>query len=184
MQLYRQMDRIWGTRPLIQMVQASAAHMSRKYPGKDRLQVEDMSARNGGDIQGHGSHENGLDVDLGYFKANGIEHNPYATGKQYADSMVLGNRVSSNFDVERNWELAKALHQYGDVQRIFMDQKLKNELCRYAKTTNQYLQHEEILRSIRHADHHEDHLHVRLRCPAGASRCVTPADPPAGSGCP
>ena len=184
MQLYRDMERIWGARPMITMIQKAAADVVQRYPDRDRLQVEDISAKEGGDIDGHGSHENGLDVDLGYFKANGIEHDPVKTGQKYAPSMVVDNKPSGNFDIERNWELIKALHRHGNVQKVFMDQILKNELCRYAKSRKDYAANVNVLRSIRHETNHQDHIHVRLRCPATAKKCVNLPDPPPGSGCP
>lgn len=184
MQLFRDMQRIWGATPMIDMIQKTAADMSRRYPGRDRLQVEDISAENGGDIDGHGSHENGLDVDLGFFKVNGIEHDPRATGQMYAPKMVEGGRPTANFDLERNWELMKTLHRHGNVQKVFIDQVLKNEMCRYAKSKGDYNSNIQVLRSLRHETNHQDHIHVRLRCPANAKKCVNLPDPPAGSGCP
>lgn len=184
MQLFRETERIWGTQPMISMLKETASDISRRYPGRDRLQVEDISAKEGGDIDGHGSHENGLDVDIGYFKANGIEHDPKKTGQTYAPSMVEGNRPSANFDVERNWELMKALHRHGKVQKIFMDDVLKKELCNYAKSKKDYASNISVFRSIRHETNHADHIHVRLRCPATAKKCINLPDPPPGSGCP
>lgn len=184
MQLFREMERIWGTQPMISMLKETASDISRRYPGRDRLQVEDISAKDGGDIDGHGSHENGLDVDIGYYKANGIEHDPKKTGQTYAPSMVVGNRPSPNFDVERNWELMKSLHRHGKVQKIFMDDVLKKELCNYAKSKKDYASNINVLRSIRHETNHADHIHVRLRCPANAKKCINLPDPPPGSGCP
>ena len=183
-QLYRDLEHIWGTNPLVNMIVKTAAEMNSRYPGLDRLQVEDMSARNGGEVDGHGSHENGLDVDIQYFKADGIEHDPIKTGQMYAPPMVNGTTVSRNFDLQRNWELVKSLHRHGDVQRIFMDQNLKRELCSYAKSRNEYSANIEVLRSIRHVANHQVHMHVRLRCPANARRCVPQAEVPRGSGCP
>ena len=100
-------------------------------PDCDNLQVEDLSAELGGDIPSHGSHENGLDADLGFFKSNCQEH--IATRENmYAPSMVQNNEViSPSFDLRRNWELMKTLHKHGDVNRIFVDQKLKDALCRF-----------------------------------------------------
>lgn len=183
MQLFTDWDRIWGSGPMIKMIVETGAHMNRLYPGKDRLQVEDIGAKEGGEIEGHGSHQNGLDVDLEYFKADGIEHVP-TNAQLYAPSMVVDNKVSKNFDIERNWEFVKALHKYGSVQRIFMDQKLKNELCKFAKSSGDYAAHSKVLQSIRHETNHQDHIHVRLRCPKNATRCIPQADPPAGTGCP
>lgn len=184
MQLYRDVGRIWGTDPLVNMIVRTAADISARYPGKDRMQVEDISAKHGGDISGHASHENGLDVDVGYFKNDGVEHDPIRTGEMYAPPMVTGTKVSANFDLERNWEMMKSFHKHADVHKIFVDQHLKNALCRYARSTNDYAQNIQVLRSLRHVTNHQDHLHVRLNCPPAAKKCVSgPALPP-GSGCP
>lgn len=184
MQLYRDMQRIWATYPMVDMIEKAAADVARRYPGRDRLQVEDISKENGGEVDGHDSHENGLDVDLQYYKADGVEHDPIKKKQYYADPMVVNGKVSSNFDIERNWELMKALHRHGNVQKIFIDEKLKNALCQYAKSKNDYSKNVQVLRSLRHVTNHQDHMHVRLRCPKSATKCVNLPDPPAGSGCP
>jgi murein endopeptidase len=167
--LYRHTGHHWGTAEMIQMIKHAAAYIAHRYPGKDRLQVEDISAREGGRIEPHGSHTNGLDVDIQYFKRNGVEH----VGDGYADPMVSGNAISTNFDVERNWELLKALHRYGPVRVIFIDQVLKNELTRYALSINEYDTHRRVLNSLIHEENHADHMHVRLNCPASAHRCLS-----------
>ena len=140
MQLFRDVDRIWGTMPLINMIQKAAAEMSQKYPNRDRLQVEEMSQKNGGHIDGHKSHTNGLEADIGYFKADGVEHDPLKKNQYYADPMAVKGVVSANFDIERNWELIKALHKHGNVQRIFIDSALKKVLCIYVKEKKSILQ--------------------------------------------
>lgn len=185
MQLYRDVGHIWATSEMIDMLEKTASEMKRRYPGKDRLQVEDMSARSGGDIDGHGSHENGLDVDLGYFKANGIEHVPGPGAQKFAAPMVNGTQVSSNFDLERNWELMKSLHRNGRVSRIFVDENLKNAMCRYAKQNGDYSSNQNVLRSMRHVTNHADHMHVRLACPPNDRRCTDQGQITSGpTGCP
>lgn len=184
MQLYRDVNHIWATNQVITMITKTAAEMQAKYPNRDRLQVEELSAKNGGDIEGHSSHENGLDADIQYFKLDGVEHDPKKSSSYYAQPMVTGGKVDKNFDVERNWELMKTFHKHGNVQKIFMDQVLKNRLCSYAKSKNDYKSNIEVLRSIRHVENHQDHLHIRLHCPSGAKKCRPLPNPPAGSGCP
>lgn len=184
MQLFRETGHFYASRTMLSMLKQTAADLNQRYPNQDRLQIEAISAKEGGDIEGHASHENGLDVDLGYFKVNGIEHDPKTAGIYYAPSMVEFGVVSPNFDVERNWELVKSLHRYGDVQKIFMDQVLKNKLCQYAKSNYEFKTNQKVLRSIRHVTNHADHMHVRLRCPSDAKQCRNLPEPPAGTGCP
>lgn len=181
--LYEEMRKIWGTNELVDTIRKTAQDIHTRYPNCDNLQVEDLSSKHGGDISGHGSHENGLDADLGFFKSNCKEHIP-TSENFYAPSMVLENgQISKNFDLERNWELMKTLHKYGDVNRIFIDQKLKDALCRYAKNKGEIVSHKEVLRSLRHVKNHKDHLHIRLNCPANSTNCRSQASPPAGHGC-
>jgi len=186
MQLYRDVEHIWATSELLGMISQTARDMGERYPHPpyDRLQVEEMSAQNGGEVDGHASHENGLDVDLQYYKSDRVEHTP-SDAQYYAPSMVTaGGQVSANFDLERNWELMKTLHRHGDVQRIFVDRKLKAALCSYARAKNEFTANIAVLRSLQHQTNHADHMHVRLRCPPGSQGCRPQADPPAGAGCP
>lgn len=183
MQLYRDVNNIFATRPLLNMIVKAARDIDEKYPNRDRLQVEEMSAREGGDIENHASHENGLDVDIQFFKADGVEHVPTAQ-QYYAPKMIVNGAVSPNFDLARNWEMMKALHRHGNVQRIFIDTQLKKALCDYARSTGDFASNTKVLRSLQHQTNHQDHIHVRLRCPPGNSRCVPQGDPPPGHGCP
>lgn len=178
-----ELRKIWGTDELVSLIHSTAAEMQKNFPNCDNLQVEDLSAQFGGDIPRHGSHQNGLDADLGFFKADCREH--VATPQEmYAPSMVEADgSVSKNFDLERNWELMKTLHKYGSVNRIFLDQKLKDALCKYAQYKREVNSHIEVLRSLRHVTNHKDHLHVRLNCPPDATRCKPQAPPPKGHGC-
>lgn len=177
MQLFRDMERIWGASDLVNMIVETGKDMASRYPGRDRLQVEDMSVREGGDVSGHASHENGLDVDLQFFKADGREHVPRGPG-DFAPSMVNADgSVSSNFDIERNWELMKSLHRHGRVTRIFIDEKLKAAICRHAREKGELSSSANVLRSMVHQTNHQDHLHVRLQCPVNSGRQCTNTPP-------
>ena len=183
MKLFLQRHRAWGTQEMITMIIRSAADMNKLFPDMDRLQVGDISQEGGGDVSDlHSSHQNGQDVDLTYYRKNQIEQ-PINHVNGFSEQMVINNRLSKNFDTARNWEFIKRLHQNGDVQRIFVDPVIKKEFCRFARTKNELIRHDEILRSLRTLENHADHMHVRLRCPPQARVCVSQEDPPAGTGC-
>jgi penicillin-insensitive murein DD-endopeptidase len=183
MRLFLHRNRGWGTRQLIELLQETAAEMNQLFPMRDRLQVGDLSAVNGGRISRHNSHQNGLDVDLTYYRLNGVEQLPDIFNG-FEEDMVLKGKISPNFDHERNWEFIKALHRHGRVQRIFVDRVIKAELCLYARARGEDESHEEILRSLRHVNNHIHHMHVRPYCPKDASDCVAQNETPPGSGCP
>jgi len=171
LQLTRDVGHIFGTTEMIDMLEATAAEMENRYPGRDRMQVEDLSAREGGDIDPHGSHENGLDVDIGYFKNDGQEYVP-TRSDPYAPPMVLANgTLSPNFDVARNWEFVKALHRHGNVQAIFIDTKLKAALVAHARSKGETTKYARVISTMVHVENHQDHLHVRLNCPSYARQC-------------
>lgn len=170
LKLTREVGHIFGTTELVKMLKSTAAEMSQRFPGKDRLQIEDLSAQFGGDIDPHGSHENGLDADIQFLKVDGKEFIP-TNYDPYAPPMVENGVVDENFDVARNWELMKTLHRHGNVQLIFIDQSLKNALVRHARAIGEHSSNTKVINSLRHVENHQDHFHVRLNCPANANRC-------------
>lgn len=183
MKLFLKRDRAWGTQEMIDMLVKSSAAMNKNFPGMDRLQVGDVSKKEGGEVSDlHSSHQNGLDADLTYYRVNRIEQRlTHIAG--FSENMVINNRISKNFDTARNWEFIKKLHEAGDVQRIFVDPLIKKEICRFARMKKELVRFDEALKSLRPYANHADHMHVRIRCPKNARDCVTQEDPPAGTGC-
>jgi murein endopeptidase len=74
--------RRWGTQKLVDRVQQLATDYAAKFPGSARLVVGDLSRTHGGPFGreyggiGHGSHQNGLDVDIYYPRRDGLETSP------------------------------------------------------------------------------------------------------------
>ncbi len=182
MRLFVKRNRGWGSKELVSMIIETASEMYQFYPSRDRLQTGDLGARFGGQISGHGSHQNGLDVDLTYYRNNGVEQKPEVTNG-FSELMVKNGKTTANFDILRNWELVKTLHRYGKIQRIFVDPVIKSELCKFAKKIGEEAGYEEVLRSMRPYPNHADHLHVRLYCPEDSSSCIPQEEVPEGSGC-
>ncbi len=183
MHLFLHRNRGFGTQEMIDLITKSAASMDKQFPNYDRLQVGDISQEGGGAVNDlHDSHENGQDVDLTYYRKNKIEQ-PATHINGFAELMVVRGKISKNFDSARNWQFLKELHAHGDVQRIFMDTVIKREICRYARSVKESAVHLEVLRSLRPYPNHQEHMHVRLKCPPEAKECRPQEDPPAGSGC-
>ena len=74
--------RRYGTDRLVRTVLAVASEHAAAHPGAARLAVGDLSRPRGGDFGirfgpiGHASHQNGLDVDIYYPRADGRERAP------------------------------------------------------------------------------------------------------------
>jgi murein endopeptidase len=91
--------RRWGTGRLVRMVLQVAREYHAAHPRAARMAVGDLSRRHGGDFGpqygwiGHASHQNGLDVDVYYPRANGAERAPkYASQIDRALSQELVDR--------------------------------------------------------------------------------------------
>ena len=74
--------RRWGTDRLVRVVLRVARAYRAAHPGAPRMAVGDLSRPRGGDFGprfgyiGHASHQNGLDVDIYYPRADGRERAP------------------------------------------------------------------------------------------------------------
>lgn len=74
--------RRWGTDRLVRVVLGVARDYRGAHPGEARMAVGDLSRPHGGDFGpqfgyiGHASHQNGLDVDVYYPRADGRELAP------------------------------------------------------------------------------------------------------------
>jgi penicillin-insensitive murein endopeptidase len=182
--LFPSRDRGYGSFELITVLRYVSQKIAQKFPNGERLQIGDMSAIHGGFISGHASHQNGLDVDLVYFRNNHKEQDvSIETG--FIENFVYQNKISKNFDIKRNWELIVALYETRLVQRAFVDPVIKKTLCNYVKNKKIFDKEttKEALRILRPYPNHADHIHVRLYCPKYSTQCIPQEDPPAGDGC-
>jgi hypothetical protein len=91
--------RRWGTDRLLRVVLRVARAYHAAHPDAPRMAVGDLSRPRGGDFGphfgyiGHASHQNGLDVDVYYPRADGRERAPrYASQINRALSQELVNR--------------------------------------------------------------------------------------------
>lgn len=140
--------------------------------------VGDMSQPRGGPMAyGHGSHQNGLDVDI-MFK---VAHGPI-TATQRADPAIISVVKGDDLDPSR-WTsgLSKLLEitaKSPEVERIFVNPVIKMALCRQTPIADR-----EWLHKVRPWWGHDDHFHVRLGCPLGSQDCKSQPPPPEGDGC-
>lgn len=188
LKIFRPRDRAWGTWALVTTIVRATAAFRTKYPIGDRVQIGDLSAEHGGGIDDlHASHQNGLDADVAYLRVNHLERDPTERGERgFEERFVQKKVLTKNFDLVRNWFLLREIVAVGNVSRIFVDPAIKRTFCRRSAeldpaATDAF--RAEVLRRLRPYPDHDDHFHMRVKCPRNSPRCVAQEEPPAGSGC-
>jgi murein endopeptidase len=79
--------RRWGTDRLVHVLLRVARGHHRAHPSAPRMAIGDLSRAHGGDFGtrfgyiGHASHQNGLDADVYYPRADGAERAPRGAGQ-------------------------------------------------------------------------------------------------------
>jgi penicillin-insensitive murein endopeptidase len=163
--------REFGHPDLIRYLRELAVAVQKQKLGP--LYVGDLGQPRGGPTPtGHRSHQNGLDVDLWY----GPPTKPAGLGKSATPLSVVDLRTQKmlpawNGRAARLLALAAAQPA---VDRVFVHPAVKRALCQDKSKRGSWLAR------LRPWWGHQDHFHVRLRCPVGSPDCV--AQPPLGSG--
>ena len=143
-----------------------------------RMIVGDLSQPRGGPMSyGHGSHQNGLDVDIFFYLTDGpiasdLRRNPPQT------SMVQGQGVNKSLWTDKTQALLQLAASAPQVERIFVNPAIKAHLCRTLPSDQRQWLHK-----LRPWWGHDEHFHVRLGCPLDSPECVPQPPPPEGDGC-
>ncbi len=169
--LFQVRERIYGSSPLLDLIRTASEKMQQLFPGRERLQIGDLSARDGGAITRHHSHQNGLDADIAYLHRDEIEQDPQADGFEF-DMLTPEGKVSPHFDPERNYRLLASLARDPRTQRIFIDRNLIHSLCRHAKRVTSPQDRDPVFAKLGHLTNHTDHFHLRVRCAPGQAQCI------------
>ena len=144
----------YGTKEVVDYLISVAKYMRERFPDAPPLRINDLSAEKGGHIRPHKSHQNGRDVDIGFYYI----YDPK-------------NPKAKKFDVEKNWEFIKAIITKTDVQVILVDRRIQKQMYEYAKSIGEnVLWLDSIFKSgehsiIKHARRHRGHFHIRFYSP-------------------
>lgn len=181
--LFMQRGRFFGTDQVQDTISNAADWVKNQYPDAEILQVGDISNKNGGSLAEHGSHQNGLDVDIVYLTIN--KKLQSQTAPYWQEEFVKNGLVSANLDVARNLELFKYLIIDQGVERIFVDAAIKLVFCSYVQKNNLLSDSDtkETLRRLRVEKLHSTHFHMRLSCPKTDNACKSQVVVPEGTGC-
>lgn len=157
-------DRAYTTPEVVGALLDAFEKFEQRYPDSCDIFIGDFSRYGGGRLKGHGSHQNGRDVDIGLF----------ANGNVRLDSFVPMN--SKNLDVPKTWHMIQSLIGTQQVQTIYLDKSIQTLIYKYALSEGidrSFLS--EVFRNagdgvekeciIQHAPGHLNHMHVRFFAP-------------------
>jgi hypothetical protein len=164
----------WATRSTVATIDLVLREWARRYPSEQAIIVGNLSARAGGRLQPHSSHQSGRDVDLSYPQI-----------WDHKSELAPQDMTERNLNRELTWSLLELLHETGALEHVFIDRKLQKLLHEYALETGRYGEKDlenwmEYPSStgtgepvIQHVPGHSDHLHVRFKCTPNESRCAS-----------
>ena len=136
----------------------------------DYIVISDIAQPRGGPLPGsHGSHQNGLDVDIWY--SHPPDFRETVGGPAYP--FTPGQLTAPDSKAARMLRMAAS---FPEVDRIFVNPAIKQALCVHHSL-------EPWMAKLRPWWGHERHFHVRLRCPADEPACADQPPMNSGIGC-
>lgn len=168
-------DLAYGTNETITLLLKSIAHLHKDKRLKKvhktipAIVIGDISKKGGGPLPPHKSHQNGRDVDIGYY---------YADGEQ----SELIRTTQKNLNYVLTWAFVWHLVQSDAIDYMFIDKNVQKWLRDWAVANKKASAHEidsvfqyPTLSNpdavIQHEPGHNDHIHIRFRCPAQDRNC-------------
>jgi murein endopeptidase/LysM repeat protein len=163
----------YGTAESVEQLLACIEAVNEKHPKTQKMIIGHFSARRGGRLKPHKSHQAGRDVDVSYYYVG--------------DRAWYARADAKNLDRARTWTFVKALLTKADVEMILIDTSIQRLLRDYAiaageerqfvdrvfqvsgrRTTSAGHPHPGFA-PIRHAPGHATHIHVRFRSPVAVA---------------
>jgi hypothetical protein len=168
--------RAFGTQLTVDHVTEVLSEVREKFPDQHVLGIGDISQERGGKMTQHASHQSGRDIDIGLYY--------YEKPANYPADFVKA--TADNLDCEATFALvegfAKTAHEDGGAMMIFLDYNVQGLLYDWARDhgySDDKL--EKILQYphgrgwsdslVRHWPNHDNHIHVRFKCPDADSSC-------------
>lgn len=164
--------RFWGHPLLTTLIQDMGEQWSKE--SNSLIVVGDLShARGGPMLSNHMSHQNGLDVDLWLQMAplKNKQQLHWTLGEREtisAKSVVSDNKKNLRPELwgREQMKLLELAANDERVSRIFVHPLIKKNICHQSDIAKK-----DWIKKIRPWWGHDDHIHVRLKCPADSPTC-------------
>lgn len=173
-------NRRWGNPVMIDLLEQFSRDAANLGWGSGIL-VGDISQPRGGPmLNGHASHQIGLDADV-WFTPKPAQP---MTAQQREDMPFTSMLDKSKFLTvdSRKWtsthaRLVMQAASYPQVQRVFVNPAIKKKLCQT------WTGDRSLLGKVRPVYGHDEHFHIRMNCPPGAAGCERQAATPSTDDC-
>ena len=163
----------WATEETVNYLAEAIRDVRVRFPNAPPLRVNGMSHKEGGYMRPHKSHQNGRDVDVGFY---------------YPTVDPIRTRAREHvIDVGLNWALIRSVLVKTDVQIVLVDRRVRKVIYDYAlragedKAWLDSIFNDGPTGVVRHARGHRDHFHIRFhesaRSGAGPPRAAVPGAP-------
>ena len=174
-------DTRWGTPTLVGALARATASVAATLPGGSPMRIGDLSRRDGGLHERHGSHRAGRDADVIFHLTDSLGRADRGRGwlgfdrfgfapEDHPPGGTQGTGALFFFDTARNWQFVRTLLLDPDanVLWIFCANGIKARLLRHgvANETNPeaLLRAATVLHQPSYGNPHRDHFHVRVAC--------------------
>lgn len=174
--ILRRPERAYGTQTTIELTERAISETLEAFPDEHVLAIGDISAPSGGLITQHRSHQSGRDIDVGLF------YREQPAG--YPASFIHADE--DNLDCAATFKLLESFlataDDDGGVLMIFLDFDVQGILYDWAldhgvseRRLERIFQYPHGRGSsegiVRHEPNHDNHMHVRFKCPADDTGC-------------
>lgn len=185
-------DNFYAHASVVAAIREVAKQVRTDHPEAGRFAVGELSNKRGGKIPFHLSHQNGLDVDIGYLVRTRAPHPvPLCHDGPRYEVKVRGEwRVRGDLPLDLNWAMVSAFAARDDVRSIFVGGVIRRALEDWAKAAQVPARErrrtmKKLIATFCRAPKgvqmgtyrnnrcpHDDHIHVRFHCPADSPDCT------------
>lgn len=163
----------YGVDGVLATLKRCARRVHERFDGTHDILIGDISRPGGGRFRPHESHQNGRDVDVGYYLASNEQNK------------TMYRVRPEQVDLAKTWAHLRCHITTDSVVRVYMDKRIQHAMVDWLRDVEKVSQRQlERLFSvegdddalIRHAKKHDTHFHVRFACDRGQPECSEEAD--------